>query len=100
MAATEEDQSPANLVTSNALVGRELEWAVNSPELLAEHAAINHGIIRTRFPVSRELSLCFSFFIMMHKNLHSFDPLIIARTKWLSTHWTCQVNEYEFSISV
>ena len=59
MTATEEDQSPANLVTSNALVGRELEWAVNSPELLAEHAAINHGIIRTRFPVSRELLLCF-----------------------------------------
>ena len=47
-----EDQPPAGTVTTNssALVGRELEWAVNSPELLAEHATINHGIIRTRFP--------------------------------------------------
>lgn len=35
---------------SNALSARELEWAVNSPELEAEHAKINGPIIRTRFP--------------------------------------------------
>jgi glutaminyl-tRNA synthetase len=33
-----------------ALKGRELEWAVNSPELLASHKAVNGSIIRTRFP--------------------------------------------------
>ena len=36
--------------TAGALEGRELEWAVNTPELLAEHASINSSIIRTRFP--------------------------------------------------
>eukprot|EP00581_Thalassiosira_minuscula_P017894 CAMPEP_0183726872 /NCGR_PEP_ID=MMETSP0737-20130205/24367_1 /TAXON_ID=385413 /ORGANISM="Thalassiosira miniscula, Strain CCMP1093" /LENGTH=690 /DNA_ID=CAMNT_0025958343 /DNA_START=66 /DNA_END=2141 /DNA_ORIENTATION=- len=45
--ATEE---PASITCSNALAARELEWAKNSPELLAEHAEINKGIIRTRFP--------------------------------------------------
>ena len=29
---------------------RELEWAINSPELLKEHAAINGSMVRTRFP--------------------------------------------------
>ncbi len=38
------------IATSNALAARELEWAKNSPELLSEHAAINSGIVRTRFP--------------------------------------------------
>ena len=36
--------------TGAALKGRELEWAVNSPELLAEHKRINGNIVRTRFP--------------------------------------------------
>lgn len=36
--------------TSNALSARELEWAVNSPELIEEHKKINGPIIRTRFP--------------------------------------------------
>ncbi|KAL3805058.1 hypothetical protein HJC23_003286 [Cyclotella cryptica] len=36
--------------TNNALAARELEWAINSPALLEEHAAINKGIVRTRFP--------------------------------------------------
>ena len=36
--------------TNNALAARELAWAINSPALLAEHAAINKGIVRTRFP--------------------------------------------------
>jgi glutaminyl-tRNA synthetase len=35
---------------SAALNARELEWAVNSPELLAEHKKANGPIIRTRFP--------------------------------------------------
>jgi len=43
------EQTPL-VTTTNALVGRELEWAINSPELLSEHAQINSGIIRTRFP--------------------------------------------------
>ncbi len=34
----------------NALSARELEWAINPPELLAEHKARNGPIIRTRFP--------------------------------------------------
>ena len=36
--------------TGAVLKGRELEWAVNSPELLAEHKQINGKIVRTRFP--------------------------------------------------
>lgn len=36
--------------TKNALSAREMEWAVNSPEVLAEHKKINGPIIRTRFP--------------------------------------------------
>jgi glutaminyl-tRNA synthetase len=36
--------------TSAALVGRELEWAVNSPELMEAHKRENGSIIRTRFP--------------------------------------------------
>jgi hypothetical protein len=33
---------------SAALSARELEWAVNPPELLAEHRRINGGLVRTR----------------------------------------------------
>jgi len=44
------EQPTATITTSNALAARELEWAKNTPELLSEHATINHGIIRTRFP--------------------------------------------------
>jgi glutaminyl-tRNA synthetase len=34
----------------NALSAREIEWAKNSPELLAKHKETNGNIIRTRFP--------------------------------------------------
>jgi hypothetical protein len=34
--------------TSAALNARELEWAVNSPELLAQFKAANGPIVRTR----------------------------------------------------
>jgi uncharacterized protein (DUF736 family) len=33
---------------SAALSARELEWAVNPPELLAEHRRINGSLVRTR----------------------------------------------------
>jgi hypothetical protein len=36
--------------TSAALVGRELEWAVNTPELIEAHKKQNGPIVRTRFP--------------------------------------------------
>ena len=36
--------------TRNALSARELEWANNPPELLAQHKAANGNIVRTRFP--------------------------------------------------
>lgn len=36
--------------TKNALSARELAWAINSPELLAEHKELNGPIVRTRFP--------------------------------------------------
>ncbi len=36
--------------TRNPLSARELEWAVNSPALIAEHERINGPIVRTRFP--------------------------------------------------
>jgi len=36
--------------TTNALSAREIEWAINTPELLAKHKETNGTIIRTRFP--------------------------------------------------
>ena len=45
-----EDGSGAAAITSKALSARELEWAVNTPELEQEHAKINGPIVRTRFP--------------------------------------------------
>lgn len=37
-------------VNEKALVGRQIEWAVNPPETLEEHKKVNGSIIRTRFP--------------------------------------------------
>ena len=37
-------------VNENALVGRELEWAINSEQALQKHKSVNGPIIRTRFP--------------------------------------------------
>ena len=45
-----EEVSGAAAITSKALSARELEWAVNTPELEQEHAKINGPIVRTRFP--------------------------------------------------
>jgi len=44
--------SSAVITNINVLVGRELEWAKNSEELLAKHAQANENgsIVRTRFP--------------------------------------------------
>jgi glutaminyl-tRNA synthetase len=41
---------PEEATTRNALSARELEWAVNSPELLEQHKQRNGSIVRTRFP--------------------------------------------------
>ena len=45
-----EETAAAASTTTNALSAREIEWAKNSPELLAKHAEANGTIIRTRFP--------------------------------------------------
>jgi len=45
-----ESTDDSNVANANALVGRELEWAKNSPELLKKHAEVNGPIVRTRFP--------------------------------------------------
>lgn len=45
-----EGDETAAASTSNALSAREIEWAKNTPELLAKHAEVNGTIIRTRFP--------------------------------------------------
>ncbi|GKY99874.1 hypothetical protein MPSEU_000941100 [Mayamaea pseudoterrestris] len=54
MASTEPPPPAAapegNEYSSVALNARELEWAINSPELVAEHKKINGPIVRTRFP--------------------------------------------------
>ena len=41
---------PSSTINDKALSARELEWAINSPELLREHTKINGSIVRTRFP--------------------------------------------------
>jgi hypothetical protein len=48
-----DETEPAEAYTSAALNARELEWANNSPELLAEHKKINGPVVRTRY-VRRE----------------------------------------------
>jgi glutaminyl-tRNA synthetase len=40
----------ADEYTSKALSARELEWANNPPELIAEHKKVNGNLVRTRFP--------------------------------------------------
>ena len=40
--------SAASTVATNALVGRELSSAINSPELLEQHNKINGSKVRTR----------------------------------------------------
>ena len=40
--------APAGDYATTALSARELEWANNSPELLAEHKEINGPVVRTR----------------------------------------------------
>ena len=45
-----DETAAAASTTTNALSAREIEWAKNSPELLAKHAETNGTVIRTRFP--------------------------------------------------
>ena len=45
-----EGEETTATATTNALSAREIEWAKNSPELLAAHGEANGTIIRTRFP--------------------------------------------------
>lgn len=47
-ATAAEEEDVEELYTSAALNARELEWAVNSPELIAEHRKINGSVVRTR----------------------------------------------------
>ena len=62
-------------VTNDKLAAREMAAAVNTPELLAEHAAINKGKIRTRFPpepngylhVGHCKSMCMNFELAFEK---------------------------------
>ena len=49
------DETTATAPTKNALAAREIAWAKNTPELLAQHAQVNATadggtVIRTRFP--------------------------------------------------
>jgi glutaminyl-tRNA synthetase len=51
MATTNDTTAEAGVeYTSAALNARELEWAVNTPELVQAHRAANGAIVRTRFP--------------------------------------------------
>jgi hypothetical protein len=45
-----QESAVSGVANVNALIGRELEWAKNSEELLARHAEVNGTIVRTRFP--------------------------------------------------
>jgi glutaminyl-tRNA synthetase len=45
-----EGEETAATTVTNALSARELEWAINPPELEAKHKEVNGNIIRTRFP--------------------------------------------------
>jgi glutaminyl-tRNA synthetase len=46
----QQQQQQQQQYQSAALNARELEWAINSTELLHEHQSINQSIVRTRFP--------------------------------------------------
>ena len=47
---SESNNETTTEVNQNVLKGRELEWAINSPELTKAHQEHNGPIIRTRFP--------------------------------------------------
>ena len=44
------DETATTQINTKALQARELDWAVNTPELLQTHKEANGPIIRTRFP--------------------------------------------------
>jgi hypothetical protein len=72
--AEEEESSP---YASAALSARELEWAVNSPELLSEHRRINGSAVRTRCvsslrSIARSLGFVHGLFFCLFGG--SFNP--------------------------
>ena len=68
-----------SILNDKALSARELEWAVNSEALLAEHAAINGSIVRTRFPPEPNGYLHIGHAKSMNMNFRlAFDKLGVA----------------------
>ena len=66
--------------TKNPLSARELEWAINSPELLKLHKERNGNIIRTRFPPEPNGYLHIGHAKSMNMNFSlAFDKLGVAR---------------------
>ena len=65
--------------TTNALSARELEWAVNSEELLQQLRKANGSIVRTRFPPEPNGYLHVGHAKSMNMNLHlAFEKLGVA----------------------
>lgn len=50
MSSDNSNTTDSNSVNNKALQAREIEWAINSPELTQAHKDFNGPIIRTRFP--------------------------------------------------
>lgn len=94
-----------NIVNRNALLGRSLEWAVNSEKALEEHKQVNGNIVRTRFPPEPNGYLHIGHAKSMNMNFHlSFEklgvPLENRRTifRYDDTNPEAESNEYIDSI--
>ena len=107
-------------VDENALLGRELPSMFNSPELLAEHARVTNGKIRTRFPpepngylhLGHAKSICLNFGVadefggLCNLRLDDTNPVaekteyaeaIMEDVRWLGFDWEdrlCHASDY------
>jgi tRNA synthetases class I (E and Q), catalytic domain len=92
--ATEATVTTGTAINDKALSARELEWAINSEDLLASHAAVNGSIIRTRFPPEPNGYLHIGHAKSMNMNFRlAFDKLGVPEKdrRTIFRYGTCRV---------